>query len=370
MSTALQSITLVQETGGDIYAPLITVTTGDLFQRYDTDGVYPDWEADATKCPVMTFHLMSSVSQNGVETVPDNILLYYDGVQVVFNAGQTLNAASGGIPAGMFQIIGGGSSPYQVKVLKNFCTKGSTVQAGHNITIVGLVGVNRYPASCPVDIQVRTENGEEVHIIGEGANPFVVDQNTGSTTTLIAQVYSGGVPVAAGTRTFKWEKLTATGWVTVSAAAVNNDRLVVKASDVEAYAIYRVTVTNGSLTYMDTQSVMDSGDPFYVGITVTDGSAAADPRFPVGAAATDKRVFTASLLARHSGATIPSSTTTWQLQRTDGTILNNSFTGGKDTHGVIDRTQKSASITVPLSFMTDNNVKSLQVTAFVEFSLT
>ena len=367
MSTASQSLTLIRELGGDIYAPLITCTMGDLFQRYDADGVYPDWEADPTKCPVLTYHLASSLMPNGGETVPDNLLLYYDGVLVPFNAGQSLNAASGNIPAGMFQISGGGTNPYQVKILKNFCTKGTAAQAGHNIKMYGIVGLNRYPANIPVDIQPRTESGEEVHIIGEGNNPFVVDQNKGTSTTLIAQVYSGGVPLSApGNRTFKWEKLTASGWVVVSAAAVNNTRLVVKASDVEAYAIYRVTVVHGSDTYMDTQSVMDSGDPFYVGISVTDGTATAEPTFPVSAPASAKRVFTASLLARRSGATIPAYTTTWQLQRTDGTILNNS---ALSAYGIIGKNDKSNSISVPLKFMDDNSVKSLQVTAFVEFTL-
>ncbi len=367
MSTSSQSLTLIRELGGDVYAPLITCTTGDLFQRYDADGVYPDWEADASKRPVLTFHLASSLSPNGGETIPDNLLLFYDGAQVTFAAGQSTNAASGSIPAGMFQIIGGGTQPYQVKILKNFCTKGTAAQAGHNIKMVGVVGTNRYPANIAVDIQPRTESGEEVHIIGEGSNPFVVDQNKGTSTTLIAQVYSGGVPLAAtGTRTLKWEKLTASGWVVVSAAAVNNNRLVVKASDVETYAIYRVTVVHGSDTYMDTQSVMDIGDPFYVGISVTDGTASAEPSFPVSAPATAKRVFTASLLARRSGATIPAFTTTWQLQRTDGTILNNS---ALSAYGIIGKSDKSNSITVPLKFMDDNSVKSLQVTAFVEFTL-
>lgn len=369
MSTASASLTLIQETGGDIYAPMITVTSGDLFQRYDADGVYPDWEKDPTKCPVMTYNLASSLTPAGGDTIPDNLLLFYDGVQVTFNAGQSTNAAADGIPAGMFQISGGGSSVYKVKVLKNFCTKGTSAQAGHNIKMTGVIGVNRYPATKAVDIQPRTESGEEVHIIGTGDRPFVVDQNTGTSTTLKAQIFSGGVEVPSGGRKMKWEKLEAAGWVVKSALAADNDTFVVTADDVEAYSIYRVTVESAAGTYSDTQSVMDTGDPFFVGILCTDGKATADPTFPVGSPSDAKRVFTSQLLARKSGAAVPASTTTWQLQRADGTILNNSFTGGKDTHGVIDKKQKSTTITVPLSFMVDNNVKSLEVVAFVEFSL-
>lgn len=370
MSTSSASLTLVCETGGDIYAPMITVTKGDLFQRYDADGVYPDWEKDPTKCPVMAFVLASSLAPGGGETIPDNLLLFYDGVQVTFNAGQSLNAAGGGIPAGMFQISGGGTTPYTVKVLKNFCTKGVNTQAGHSIKMTAVVGVNRYPATKAVDIQPRTEGGEEVHIIsGGGDRPFVVDQNKGTSTTLKAQIFSGGVEVPSGGRKMKWEKLEASGWVVKSALAPDNDTFVVQASDIEAYAIYRVTVESPSGTYSDTQSVMDTGDPFFVGIICTDGKATAEPTFPVGSPANAKRVFSSQLIARKSGAAVPASTTTWQLQRTDGTILNNSFTGGVDTHGVIDKSQKSNSITVPLSFMQDNNVKSLEVVAFVEFTL-
>lgn len=380
MSTASQSITLIRALGGEVYATMITCTSGDLFQRYDADGVYPDWEADATKCPVLTYHLASSMassSGNG-EVVPDNILLYYDNQLVSFPAGSNpQNTASGGIPAGMFQILGGGTQPYQVKILKNICSKGLTSQAGHLIKIIGIVGVNRYPATIGADVQMRTANGEEVHIIGEGDNPFVVNQDTGQTTRLIAQVLSNGEPVSPGTRTFQWQKQVTTGddadtpgWQTVSAAAINNDSLTVNPNDVDAYTVYRVISRNGSETCMDTQSVMDVGDPFYLGISVTDGTATADPLFPVGAQATEKRVFTAALIPRKTGATVPAFSCVWQITKPDGVVINANYgTSGQDSYGVIDARQNSKNITIPCGWMAENSLEVIQVTALATFTV-
>lgn len=362
MSQAIASVTLTRILGGEVYASLITCNKGDLFQRYNTDRVAPDWETDTTKRPVLTYHCASSAAA-GQTVIPDKIELYYDGTKVTFNAGQSTSAD------GRFLISGGGTQPWQVTCLKNFCTKGATAQAGHNIKIVGFVGLNTFPAAIPVDIQPLTENGEEVHIIGSGANPFVVDQNTGSSCQLIARVYSGGTEVSAGNRTFKWEKQTAAGWAVIAGATT--DTLTVTASDVDAYAVYRVTVTNPATgeSHMDTQSVMDVGDPFFVGISITDGTAAADAQFPVGAPSSAKRVFTASLLARRTGATVPAYTCRWQLMRPDGTLLNSSFTGGTDSHGVIDMTQNSRTISVTCGFMADNSVDTINVTAIVEFTV-
>ena len=364
MSTALQSLTLTRALGGEVYATMISCSKGDLFQRYDSNGVYPDWEATPTERPVLTYHCVSSANPSG-ETIPDRIEVYYDGALVTFNAGQTVSAD------GRFQIGGGASGqPYTVTVLKNVCTASSaTTQAGHTIKIVGYVGVNTFPAMIAVDVQPRTENGMEVHIIsGEDTdNPFVVDQNSGKSCRLKAQVYSGGVAVASPAGTFKWEKQTSGGWTAEGGATT--DTLTVSPNDVEAYAVYRVTYTEGGVGYMDTQSVMDTGDPYYVGISVTDGKNTAEPVFAVGAQSSEKRVFTASLMARRSGASVPAWNSTWQLTRPDGTLLNSSFTGGKDTHGVSDMTQKTKTLEVPLSFMQDNGVDSMVVTAVVDFTV-
>lgn len=364
MSQALQSLTLTRVLGGDVYAAMISCSKGDLFQRYDTDGVYPDWEKDTTQRPVLTYHCVSSLNPTG-ETVPDKIDLYYDGTLVTFNAGQAVSAD------GRFQISGGsGGAPYRVTVLKNLCTAGSASQAGHVIKIVGHVGVNTFPATIGVDIQPRTENGLEVHIISGDTtdNPFVVDQNSGTSCRLKAEVYKGGIAVAAPKGTFRWERQDTSGWTALSETSAV---LRVNPDDVDAYAVYRVTYTEGGEQCMDTQSVMDTGDPFYVGISVTDGAGkGAEATFGVGAAESESRKFTASLLARRSGGAVPSAFTChWQLTRPDGTLLNSSFSGGKDSHGVWDKNQDQKSITVPLGFMTGNSVDSMVVTAIVEYTV-
>lgn len=374
MSMASHSLTLTSVSTGETYSSLLTCSKGDLFQRYDTAGVYPDWEKDTSQRPVIAVHLASSssASANG-EDIPDSIEIYYDNNQVVFAAGAKTNSAANGVPAGMFQIDGGGAAPYTVTVLKNFCSAGATGQPGHMIKVISVKGGNRLPASIAVDIRPLTETGEEVHLVGMGATPYVVNQESGTSCILEAVLYRSGAEVtnySAVGRTFSFDKQVAVssqypdGWMPVTPVTGQPRQIEVKPSDVDSYAVYRVRVYNGTeMTASDTQSVMDIGDPFYIGVDVVDASGSPSSlAFMLSESDSAVRKLTANLYNRKTGAIESAIKKTWEVRDAAGVLLNSTATSTLAAY-----TDNTASISLTKGFLRDHE-NSVSVTSYVEYN--
>ena len=348
---------------GVTYSCMFTSNVGDIHQRYTASKVVPDFTQNP---PTLTFHCLSSANANG-ETIPANIKLFYDNTEVKFNAGSKISTD------GMFEIGGGDTTPWTVTIKKNYAKAGTAAQADHILRLVGELNEGgKVEGSVVLHVSELSETGKSVTITGEGNNPFVVDQNKGDSTKLKATIYEGGEPITntAG-YSFKWFQMSASGWSALSGKTA--DTLEVTADMVDSYAEFMVEVTKGTEKYSDTQSVMDVGDPYFVGIVIKANSASGaetDGSFGSSPADTDKKVLTAVLQSHNGSAKIPTiKTCYWQIMKADGVILNSSYTGGSyDNKGEVwDAKQNKTSITIPYSFLKAMATTSIEVVAVVTY---
>lgn len=373
MSQSSQSITLTRLRNGVSYSAMLAISKGDLWQQYDANKVAPDFTVSANQ-PQVTLRCLT-----GEGDYPDAIEVYWDGAKVPFSAmtAGSVNAAATGLDAGTIKIVQQGSSAsakeWVLAFVKNVAVKGTGAQASHTLKVVGIFGSGaKVSAQKSFDITMLTESGESVHIEPglSDTNPFVVDQiKANSKCTLVAQIYSAGDPLATPgpAYTYQWYRMDATaasGWTAISGAT--SQTLTVSANDVDAYAVYRVTVTHGTDTFSDSQSVMDIGDPFYVAISVKDGSnASATPNMDGDVPASEKRVFTASLASR-SGATAPAIISCyWLLTGVDGVALNT--WSGTNSYGIVSKNTSSTTLSVPASWMDSINAQSINIDVTINY---
>lgn len=365
MSESIARVTLTRVPNGVTYQCMITCSTGDVRQLHNDNGIIPDFTVAANR-PVLTFHCLSSAVSTG-ETYPLNVELYYDGTKLSTNA-------SGVTTDGMFQTGGGATAPITVTVLKNYAQQNSLNQPDHVLKMVCQLSTGEtVQASFPLTSGLLSESGEFVSITDTGTGtskqPFVVDQNTGTTCVLKAQIYKGGniIPTPTG-YTFQWQKMGATGWQDIGGAT--SQTYSVNASDIESYAEYRVVVTHSASgnTFSDTQSVMDVGDPYFLAITCKDSTGAgADFQFAAGEAETSARVLTAVLYDRKNNQTASKPfTCKWQLVKPDGVILNTTATqAGSVT--IPAQTTDTKTITIPHLYLIDNGIISMDAYAVATY---
>lgn len=365
MSESIARVTLTRVPNGVTYQCMITCSTGDVRQLHNDNGIVPDFTVAANR-PVLTFHCLSSAASTG-ETYPVNVELYYDGTKLTTNAsGQTTD--------GLFKIDGGSTTPITVTIQKNYVAQTFLNQADHVLKMVCQLSTGEtVQASFPLTSGLLSESGEFVSITDTGTGtskqPFVVDQNAGTTCVLKAQIYKGGniIPTPTG-YTFQWQKMGTTGWQNIGGAT--DQTYSVNASDIESYAEYRVVVTNSASgdTFSDTQSVMDVGDPYFLAITCKDSNgASADFQFAAGEADNSTRVLTAVLYDRKNQQTASKSfICNWQLVKPDGVILNTSaVTSGTVT--IPAQTTDTKVITIPHGYLIDNGITSLDAYAVATY---
>ncbi|MBD5302338.1 MAG: hypothetical protein HDS16_05000 [Bacteroides sp.] len=364
MSESVARVTLTRVPNGVTYQCMITCNTGDVRQLHNDAGVVPDFTKTANQ-PLLTFHCLSSASSTG-ETYPENATLYYDGSKLSVNA-------SGLSSDGMFQISGGRTSPIQVKIMKNYAVANNVNQPDHVLKMVCQLATGEtVQASFPLTSGILTESGEFVSIIDTGTGtskqPFVVDQNNGTTCVLEAQVYRGGdiVQLLGTDYKFQWQKMGTSGWQDITTA--KSQRYTINASDIDSYAEYRVVVTHGDNTFTDTQSVMDVGDPYFLAIACQDSKGAqAETVFGADETESSTRVLKSILYDRRNNQNASVNfTTTWQLVKADGVILNTSAI----THGTItipSQNTQASSITIPNGYLIDNGIISMDIYAVASY---
>ena len=378
MSQASQSISVTRLKNGVSYSSLIVAAKGDLYQEYNQQRVVPDFSV-ASNQPEAS---LICAPTGATDAIPPSIEIYWDETRVEFDSLVTgsINKASAGLAAGTLQISQQGDAAsglnWKIRFLKNIATPSATPLASHVLKIVGIFPAGKTAAQKSFDLSVLSESGLRVHIEagGDDAVPFVVNQNiANSKCTLVAQVYSGGTPISnpAGC-TYKWHRKEAsesTGWKLI--AGQTQRTMVVTANDIDAYAEYKVTVTQAGSEVSDTQSVMDVGDPYYVAISVKDqNNATADPAMNGDVSAAESRIFTASLASRSGGTPPTPKQTNWIITTVDGVIQNN-FAGNTNSQGVASRTYNTATLTLPAAWMDSLNggagVQMLEVTTQITY---
>lgn len=91
----------------------------------------------------------------------------------------------------------------------------------------------------------------------------VFNQNVTGNLTAVAHCYRGGTEDTSGT-TYKWQKLTSTGWVDVSAGKANGATLTVANDDVLNFQTFKVIATDDGNTAEALITFEDKTDPYEV----------------------------------------------------------------------------------------------------------
>ncbi len=377
MSQASSSVTLTRIKNGMSYGAMFVISKGDLWQDYNAQKIAPDFTVAANQ-PEVKFVCTTSEG-----SVPDTIEIYWDDVRVTFaslTAG-SLNTASAGLAAGTIKIVQGGPQsnntrlPWILRFVKNIAVPTAGTLASHVLKIVGVFASGKAEHARSFEMRPLTDSGESVHIQPSQSDPspFVVDQNkANSSTTLVAQIYQGGKPLSTpgSDFTYQWYKQDSSqssGWQTL--AGKTSSSLTVTKDDVDTYAQYRVVVSHNGNTFSDTQSVMDIGDPYEVGIGVYSDSgctSSASPNMNGDVSSTEKRVFKASLVSRNGGAVPTILNCCWMITGVDGVLLN-TWSSNTNSHGIAKSTYSTLTLSVPAAWLDEIGAQSVDITAQVSF---
>lgn len=259
MSVASTSRTIKFISKAGTYTAVIMSPLGDLYQDYegDTSGaatVYPDF---ATLQPILYFVCTSSRVAEGVAD-PDAMEYYFNGEKITFSGG-----VSTGTFAGYFKTIApsGDQLYYGLQIVKNIAAL-----AGYAPVVIKMVATVSYgtqsdqiQASYTIPIQQATGSSYRITIAAGDTKNFVITTKGGS-CILKAMAYQSG-SVLSTNLTYKWEKMGATGWETITGAT--SQTLTVSGNDINTYGEYRVHVYRaGAEIGTDIQSVMDTSDPY------------------------------------------------------------------------------------------------------------
>ena len=259
MSVASTSRTIKFISKAGTYTALIMSPSGDLFIDYegttnDVTAVYPNF---ATTKPILYFVCMSSRVAEGVAD-PDAMEYYFNGEKITFSGG-----VSTGTFAGYFQTVApsGNQLYYGLQILKDI-----SALAGYAPATIKMVATVSYgtqsdtiQATYTIPIQQATGSSYRVTIAAGDTKNFVITAKGGS-CILKAMAYQSGNALTKDL-TYVWEKMEATGWVTITGAT--SQMLTVYADDINTYGEYRVHVKRaGAEIGTDIQSVMDASDPY------------------------------------------------------------------------------------------------------------
>lgn len=259
MSVASTSRTIKFISKAGTYTALIMSPSGDLFIDYegttnDVTAVYPNF---ATTKPILYFVCMSSRVAEGVAD-PDAMEYYFNGEKITFSGG-----VSTGTFAGYFQTVApsGDQLYYGLQILKDI-----SALAGYAPATIKMVATVSYgtqsdtiQATYTIPIQQATGSSYRVTIAAGDTKNFVITEKGGS-CILKAMAYQSGNALTKDL-TYVWEKMEATGWVTITGAT--SQTLTIYADDINTYGEYRVHVKRaGSEIGTDIQSVMDASDPY------------------------------------------------------------------------------------------------------------
>ncbi len=259
MSVASTSRTIKFISKAGTYTALIMSPSGDLYQDYegttnDVTAVYPNFE---TLKPILYFVCTSSRVAEGVAD-PDAMEYYFNGTKITFSGG-----VSTGTFAGYFKTIApsGDQLYYGLQILKNIAAL-----AGYAPAVIKMVATVSYgtqsdtiQATYNIPIQQATGSSYRVTIAAGDSKNFVINTKGGS-CILKAMAYQSGNALTKDL-TYVWEKMTATGWATITGAT--SQTLTVYGDDINTYGEYRVHVKRaGAEIGTDIQSVMDTSDPY------------------------------------------------------------------------------------------------------------
>lgn len=243
------------------YTALIMCPDGDLYQEWEgteseITSIAPNFVQ--TK-PKLNFVCTSSRVAEGVAT-PDSMQYFFNDTKIEFSGDTSI-----GIFAGYFKKFApsGDNIYYGLQIVKNLVEI-----AGFAPITIKMVAAISYgtqsdniQATYIIPVQKATGTSYHVTIASADNKGFVITEKGGS-CQLKAIATQGGETITKEL-TYVWEKMGASGWVTINRQTAQT--LTVSGNDIDAYGEYRVTVSRaGKEIGKDIQGVMDASDPYEI----------------------------------------------------------------------------------------------------------
>lgn len=262
MSKASASRTIKFISKAGTYSASIMSPTGDLYQMWkgtmsDVTEIFPNF---ASVKPTLLFVCTSSRTAEGIAD-PDFIDYYVNGQKLAFSGGVSTTSFNG--ETGHFKTVtpSGDNLYYGLQIVKDLVKASGFAPLTIKMVAHISYGIqsDTIEASYVIPIQQATGDSVIVTIAAGDTKNFVINDKGGS-CILKAMAYENGTALTKDL-TYVWEKLTPSGWSTLSGKTVQT--LTVSDGDIDTYGEFRVTVKrSGTNIGSDIQGVMDASDPY------------------------------------------------------------------------------------------------------------
>lgn len=258
LASASRTIKFSAKTG--TYTASVMSPSGDIYQEYEqTNGNYvvsPDFGVIK---PKLLFTCLSSRVSEGIVT-PDGITFYFNGNKIEFDG----NNAKAPYDNLFKKVVPDGSQPYYgLQIVGNIADASgyanATIKMVADVSFLEQKDVIN--AEYIIPIQKKTGTSYRV-TIGAGDDKAFVIRDKNDSCILKAFAYQGGMLLTKNL-TYKWERMGASDWEEV--AGETSQTLTVRASDINTFGEYRVTVSSNNVQIgTDIQGVMDASDPYEI----------------------------------------------------------------------------------------------------------
>lgn len=280
MATASASRTIKVIDRGATFTCFIYSPSGDVFQEYDGDAFYPNFEAsnlrEEEKPKLMLIVTSSRASEGTISVSRNEAEFFFNGQKIQFGS----NFVSSGLVgtnmldnsvSGAFQLVEEaneqGKRVVGLRILKNLVPLSGRASVTITMKARVVVGTHADVVQASYTIPITPYTGATYRVViapGDLGNYLITSK--GERCRLRAVVYKQGAVVKDGDFLYTWERLTANGWATFKGYMKSQTKEIeVQDTDVETQGMFRLLVHKGAnLIGSDVETVLDVSDPYEI----------------------------------------------------------------------------------------------------------
>lgn len=280
MATASASRTIKVIDRGATFTCFIYSPSGDVFQEYDGDACYPNFEASNLQQedkPKLMLIVTSSRASEGVISVSRNDAeFFFNGQKIQFGSNLISSGLVGNVildnsVSGAFQIVEEENEQHKrvvgLRILKNLVPISGRASISITMKARVVVGTHADVVQATYTIPITPYTGAAYKVViapGNLGNYLITAK--GETCRLRAVVYKQGVEVKDNDFTYTWQRVTANGWGVFNGLQNSKVKEIdVRDTDVDTQGMFRVLVHKGSsFIGSDVEMVLDVSDPYEI----------------------------------------------------------------------------------------------------------
>lgn len=356
MATASASRTIKVIDRGATFTCFIYSPSGDVFQEYDGDACYPNFEASnlqqEDKPKLMLIVTSSRASEGMISVSRNDTEFFFNGQKIQFGSNLISSGLVGNVildnsVSGAFQIVEEENEQHKrvigLRILKNLVPISGRASISITMKARVVVGTHADVVQATYTIPITPYTGASYKVViapGNLGNYLIASK--GETCRLRAVVYKQGVEVKDNDFTYTWQRVTANGWEAFNGLQNSKSKEIdVRDTDVETQGMFRVLVHKGSsFIGSDVEMVLDVSDPYEIVCNPN-----RDEVIDLADPTKQKIVYSPKVVTRGSTSGVPGYTFRFLLMDGSGNPLNKA----DDTISDTDFTRRSKSFEVLLS---------------------